>query len=240
MQYVFVYGTLRKGERASGILDDCRYVGLASISNGVTQLNDTALGEPISVAPLLLTLPGHDHYPAVVTVRDAEARENNLRIPDQRIRGEVYQIPDQPPERREEIRRRLDQYEGYPRLYGRTQVMAFLDDGTPIRAHIYYMVLSPAHLTDFRVITSGDWKDRAQSVPYLEYTSQEYDHGDRRVHGQDRDIFDYDRMNRIRRPGDGGGVRWHAIRAALDEAPPGLEVEEEQDDDDFELGMQEG
>lgn len=192
MQFIFVYGTLRKEERASGTLDDCEFIGPAHVGNRVGQAVDPATGEMVAIAPFLLTLPGHSHFPAVVTVPQASAQENGLRIPQQRIRGEVYRLP---AGNRQEISQRLDQYEGYPRLYGRTEVMAFLESGHNVRCHMYYMLLGLDHLRDFRVITSGDWKAREDTVPYREYTAPGYDHGNnqpRRDAGLD-DVF-----NRIR------------------------------------------
>ena len=52
---------------------------------------------------------------------------------------------------------RMDELEGYPRLYRRDDILAVLRDGTAVPAMVYVMNRLPPRAT---VIASGDWRNR--------------------------------------------------------------------------------
>ena len=52
---------------------------------------------------------------------------------------------------------RMDELEGYPRLYRRDEVDATLEDGSTVKAMVYVMNRLPEQAA---VIESGDWRNR--------------------------------------------------------------------------------
>lgn len=175
MKFVFVYGTLLSGERANHMLEGCRCHGAATFDGDMGEVISPASGETVRTSLARLCLPGHGGFPAITVMERQEEQDNNIRIPRAYIHGEVYELPE---ENGREIAAALDAYEGYPRLYGRTERVVFLDrTGNPVRVWLYYMLQDMQQLENFRVIDSGSWKDREETTPYFEAVEQGVDAG---------------------------------------------------------------
>lgn len=135
-EYIFVYGTLRKGERAD-------------LSREQSHFSAQFVGED-RIAGVLYNLGS---YPGVKNASDFE----NSAIPaagveagsslSETITGEVFRARD------DSLGQVLDAYEGFPYLYNREQVTT--ENGRLVWVYTYNDDV-PAE----KLIPSGDWKAR--------------------------------------------------------------------------------
>lgn len=170
MRFVFVYGTLMSGEGANRYLDGCKCLGTAQFDGSLGSVVSPATGATIQTSRSMLCLPGHGGFPAITAMDREDARELNIQVPHNIIRGEVYELP---VDNRRAVSEALDRYEGYPRLYGRTERVVYLDKNmSGVRAWLYYMIQDAQQLEQFRVIDSGSWKDREATTPYFDVVEQ--------------------------------------------------------------------
>lgn len=107
---VFVYGTLRKGERAdlskNGSNFSVEYLGMDAINGKLYHLGA---------------------YPGVKLLQSLEIGDFDQAQP--LVTGEVFYIKDS------SVGALLDAYEGYPHLYGREQVLS--QDGRIVWVYVY-------------------------------------------------------------------------------------------------------
>lgn len=121
---VFVYGTLRHGESAD---ISKKFEGIVPV--GVDRIN----GQIFDVG----------WYPGLKPVSE----DFDFLTGEPKVTGEVYIIPD------EKAVSRLDEYEGYPALYGRREFET--ESGKTVWAYVYNR---PVQYHD--IVVSGDWKQR--------------------------------------------------------------------------------
>lgn len=125
---VFVYGTLRHGESAD---INNKFEGIVPV--GVDRIN----GQIFDVG----------WYPGLKEISENGESMFEFTRSQPMVTGEVYVIPD------EDAIARLDQYEGYPALYGRRQFQT--ETGKTVWAYTYNR---PVQYHD--LVVSGDWKQR--------------------------------------------------------------------------------
>src|SRR5690554_8044142 len=107
--------------------------------------NHGLMGEAEILANLKLTgfsMVSLGSYPAVYMNNQA----------DKAIHAELYLVD-------ETTFARLDQLEGYPDFYNRSQIEVKLANGQPIKAWIYHM--SQEELSDKEPVEEGDWLARS-------------------------------------------------------------------------------
>lgn len=166
MNYVFVYGTLRKGYHANDILEGCTYKGEAKLQS-TPILIDPETNRPEhrrrEGGVAIMVAPGHRSFPAVVHL-DLETASSvfdpDLYAVPTPI-GEVYGVPD---DIYYDVMRALDSYEGYPHLYRRASmntVVRDMEDGyiQSLNVQYYYMPLALAEIRRMELVATGDWNN---------------------------------------------------------------------------------
>lgn len=133
---LFVYGTLRKGQRNHHFLDTAKFLGDATVTGQLYMMWSNGL--PLAVKTYY---ENKDRYWGKTAVP----------VPDtSRVVGEVYEIP-------ANLWDRLDRLESHPNWYIRELVDAQMEDGSVTKVWVYFMPLEIVHYNNTRHIPSGDF-----------------------------------------------------------------------------------
>lgn len=134
---LFVYGTLRSGFHNNHHLKTANCIG-----KGKT------LGRMyIQAGTFLPTLAAHRHQDTY-----DYRKPNPIEIKDEYAVGEVYEIP-------AALWERLDRLESHPKWYERKLADIEMENGSKIKAWVYFMPLNHQNSMGGHIVKSGDYTD---------------------------------------------------------------------------------